>query len=175
MAKSVMARAAVAVVVAAAAASAVHKNVRWKRWWKRFDGFVAIKKKRTSETTIMGVRHGPHYHRLSQSEARMTVHGGDRRHDLLQAAARCNNMMKTGCWDVCHRSVISESRRADRRVDERDILFCVRCIHIQRMCCYTGWRPVGEEERKMAGERGEKAPYTPTASQGARTLLIQLA
>lgn len=45
MAKRVMARAAVAVVVAAAAASAVHKNVRWKRLWKRFDGFVAIKKK----------------------------------------------------------------------------------------------------------------------------------
>lgn len=40
-----MTRAAVAVVVAAAAASAVHKNVRRKRLWKRFDDFVAIKKK----------------------------------------------------------------------------------------------------------------------------------
>lgn len=77
MAKRVMTRAAVAVVVAAAAASAVHKNVRRKRLWGDLPASSQLK--RTSETTSMGVRHGPHYHRLSQSTARMTVHGGDRR------------------------------------------------------------------------------------------------
>ncbi|EMF08284.1 uncharacterized protein SEPMUDRAFT_136479 [Sphaerulina musiva SO2202] len=116
-----MTRAAVAVVVAAAAASAVHKNVRWKRLWKRFDGFVAIQKKDVRDYKSTQKQHGDENGKRAGADAaeektalfrlgatflrhRMISKGSEEL--LLQAIAGCNNMMKRAMITPDHSAIV---------------------------------------------------------------------